>query len=139
MQLWRCRATLERTLSAIPCSRFGAVCAHATSPSCHVMPPQLGTLAPACAYSKHVYISCNEPVTAWFSRVLRRTHFMHCCRKRICQVLRRSWCRPPLLNKLSVSPLAPFVSARIPQVSTATSSAPLGCIIVSIPAPAADF
>ena len=121
-----------------PVFKVGPVCAHAALPS-RVMSPQLGTLAPACAYSKHVYISCNEPVTAWFSRVLRHAHFMRCCRKRICQVLRRSWCRPPLLNKLSVSPLAPFVSARIPQVSTATSSAPLGCIIVSIPAPAADF
>jgi hypothetical protein len=47
--------------------------------------------------------------------------------------------RPLLLNKLRVSPFPPLVSARIPQVSTATSSAPLACIIVSIPAPAADF
>ena len=28
----------------------------------HVIPPQLGMLAPASAYSTHVYISCNEPV-----------------------------------------------------------------------------
>ena len=124
-------------------------------PHAHVMYLQLGLLATGGVYSKHVYVSCNEPVIRIACCALCLCACVRVCcrisrrrrRRRICQGSPRLWCDCMPLPSTSThhtvtfacvkAVSTPVIHAR--QVSAAGSSAPLACIIVAVPAPAADF